>query len=462
MDAECTKCPNCNFPVKNANGDFLYYHYVESDTKIQESTKEMLELPTLNIKSKDTAIYRRIQRDRLEMVLSMNSIEHQVKQYGDTTYKFEYVDDATLNKKTYYRRIIRDPLKEENGGDWYKFMTKPDKEVYKTLCDLYTRQEPDRFKGTIKKLKPVEIIERKSAEPTKSNDGFSVGTEVLYKGENWFIETKGENDMITINRKKDDAEEEEVVNKSELTIVQAPEESKVEDWTPSSSSDEEYETEQDEISETNNTYNTNVLKLRETQIDRILNSTMSAKDKYAALIAIGVDYTLHDVSTSGNSIDLRDYKEQPARPDGSCMYHSVLAATRRKRIEPGNTISNPRMLRNVLYNNFDAIVEQCDLRVIGTELLKQLKRRINDDNGWGGALEMKMIECLYRINISVVQHDTGRILNFVDVNRNDDSGIILVYVNRNHYNWLCLKPCTESPSLSAEEYLSDASIQSEY
>ena len=78
------------------------------------------------------------------MVLSLNSIEHQVKQYGDTTYKFDSIKDDE-NNKSYYRRIVRDPLREEEGGDWYKFMTTPDKEVYKTLCDIYANQEPDRF-----------------------------------------------------------------------------------------------------------------------------------------------------------------------------------------------------------------------------------------------------------------------------------------------------------------------------
>ena len=134
MEMESPRCPHCGFAVRNDIGDFLYYHLVKSDTPIQDSTAAALKEPSLNIKAKNKSTYRRIQRDRLEMVLSLNSIEHQVKQYGDTTYKFDSTEDDE-NNKSYYRRIVRDPLREEEGGDWYKFMTNPDKEVYKNLCD---------------------------------------------------------------------------------------------------------------------------------------------------------------------------------------------------------------------------------------------------------------------------------------------------------------------------------------
>jgi hypothetical protein len=477
MHAECTTCPDCNFPVKNANGDFLYYHYVESDTKIQESTRDVLELPTLNIKSKDTAIYRRIQRDRLEMVLSMNSIEHQVKQYGDTTYKFEYVDDATLNKKTYYRRIIRDPLKEEKGGDWYKFMTKPDKEVYKTLCDLYTRQEPDRFKGTIKKLKPVEIIERKSAEPTKSNDGFSVGTEVLYEGEKWFIETKGENDMITINRKEEGTQETKVVNKSELTIDQDPEDSKVEDWRPSSSSDEE----PDDIVPRG----TRV----EDDINKVLNdNSISNLDKYAILEASGVFENTADkeapseippkIKNIGNTInrgipvDIARYNIVDVPADGNCMYHAVLQASQCLKKGPGIRMGdNPQRLRNYLVKVLkgeclDAMSQEArailqtyyDAGIV-TGLINRIKS--SGIRGWGGDYELKLISGLYNYPITVLMevNRTHMVMNGVAMRNN---GLTLVWVGRNHYRYL--KPIAGclSPSLSAEEYLSDASIQSEY
>ena len=234
-------CEHCGFKVFDDSGKFLYYHYVESDTKIQDSTVDALKQPTLNTKAQNKSTYRRIQRDRLEMVLSLNSIEHQVKQYGDTTYKFEY-DDESTNKKSYYRRIIREPLKEEEGGDWYTFMTKPNIEIYKSLCDRYTEQEPDRFKGTIDESKPAQIKPRVDRTITSEvTDEFLEDTEVLYKNEKWFIKSIGENDTITIERIQGGTQETKVVNKSDLTIVQDPEESKDEDYTPPA--DEEMEEE---------------------------------------------------------------------------------------------------------------------------------------------------------------------------------------------------------------------------
>ena len=229
MLVESVRCPHCGFVVKD-NGEFLYYHFVKSGTPIQDSTAAALKEPSLNIKAKNKSTYRRIQRDRLEMVLSLNSIEHQVKQYGDTTYKFDSIKDDE-NNKSYYRRIVRDPLREEEGGDWYKFMTKPDKEVYKNLCDIYANQEPDRFKGTVDESKPVEIQTRSREGKNAPTDGFTPGTPVQYNDSEWTVVGRNA-DMITIENSDGDREE---VDKSELTLEEEAEDSE-EDYVP----DEEY------------------------------------------------------------------------------------------------------------------------------------------------------------------------------------------------------------------------------
>ena len=226
MEIESTRCPHCGFAVKKDNGEFLYYHLVKSDTPIQDSTAAALKEPSLNIKAKNKSTYRRIQRDRLEMVLSLNSIEHQVKQYGDTTYKFDSIKDDE-NNKSYYRRIVRDPLREEEGGDWYKFMTTPDKEVYKTLCDIYANQEPDRFKGTVDESKPVEIQTRSRQGQNVPTDGYQVGERVQYNGSTWIIVGRAD-DIITIENSDGERKE---VDKSKLTLEEEAEDSE-EEYVP--------------------------------------------------------------------------------------------------------------------------------------------------------------------------------------------------------------------------------------
>lgn len=232
MPVESNRCPHCNFAVKKESGDFLYYHLIKSDTPIQDSTAAALKEPSLNIKAKNKSTYRRIQRDRLEMVLSLNSIEHQVKQYGDTTYKFDSKQDDE-NNKSYYRRIVRDPLLEEEGGDWYKFMTNPDKRVYKTLCDIYANQEPDRFKGTVDESKPVEIQTRSREGQNVPTDGYQVGEVVQYNDVEWTIVGR-EGDIITIVRPGGEQKE---VDKDDLDL-RVEEEDNGEEYVPESENED--------------------------------------------------------------------------------------------------------------------------------------------------------------------------------------------------------------------------------
>jgi hypothetical protein len=390
------------------------------------------------------------------MVLSLNSIEHQVKQYGDTTYKFEYGDKFT-NKKTYYRRIVRDPLKEEKGGDWYKFMTKPNKEVYKTLCDLYTEQEPGRFKGTIKKSKPAKIIKRKSAKPRKSTDGFSEGTEVLYEREEWVIETTGKNDIITIERKGETKE----VNKSDLTIVRTKTKDSDSDYSPS----EEDNGREEKVNE----------------VDEILvDDTISNANKYAILEALGVfkNTTVKkaippEIKKIGNTInrgtpvDIAGYTIVDVPGDGNCMYHAVLRASQCLKKEPGISMGDdPQKLRNFLVSVLkgeEAITTQQELCLsdfFDFSIANELQRRI-ERGAWGGDNELALISCLYNYPITVLRKVNRNyvVSNAVDMKEN---GLTVVWVDRSHYKYL--KPIAGclSPSLSTEEYLSDASIQSEY
>jgi hypothetical protein len=110
-------------------------------------------------------------------------------------------------------------------------MTKPDKEVYKNLCDIYANQEPDRFKGTVDESKPVEIQTRSREGKNAPTDGFTPGTPVQYNDSEWTVVGRNA-DMITIENSDGDREE---VDKSELTLEEEAEDSE-EDYVP----DEEY------------------------------------------------------------------------------------------------------------------------------------------------------------------------------------------------------------------------------
>jgi len=229
-------CTHCGFAVRDEKEQFLYYHLVPSETIIQQSTAQFLKSESKNMKNKNKSAYRRIQRDRLEMVLSLNSIEHQVKHNGDKTYKFEYNTEKEPNKKTFYKRVKKDILEEEKGGDWYRIMTKPDKDIYKAMCKKYTEQEPDRFKGTVDEAKPFQIQQKKRIKPTVSD--FEVGHKVKYNGEIWFI-MRVEGDNITIEQNGETKD----VDRKDLTIPEESDDDKDEDYTDSDSDvsiEEEY------------------------------------------------------------------------------------------------------------------------------------------------------------------------------------------------------------------------------
>lgn len=174
---ETLQC-KCGFNVKDENGKYYYYHLVDNASKIQESTASALKQSTRNTKIKDLSIVKRVQRDRLEMVLSLNSIEHQVKQFGDKTYKFAFKNDG--NDVSFYKRVKRPDMEEENG-DWYDVMTKPDTELFERMSNRYTEQERDRFKGTV--VERSAPVKERTKRVVKYDDGIGVGSVVLYKGE---------------------------------------------------------------------------------------------------------------------------------------------------------------------------------------------------------------------------------------------------------------------------------------
>jgi len=100
------KCEKCGLPLK-VNGKYLYYHLVKTTEKPTEKTKDDLK-ETRNMKRRKQSKANRIQRDRLETMMTLNSIEHQMQLHGDRRYKFEYKENE--ESRTYYRRVTDEPL----------------------------------------------------------------------------------------------------------------------------------------------------------------------------------------------------------------------------------------------------------------------------------------------------------------------------------------------------------------
>ena len=119
-------CEKCRLPLK-VNGKYLYYHLVKTTEKPTEKTKDDLK-ETRNMKRRKQSKANRIQRDRLETMMTLNSIEHQMQLHGDRRYKFEYKENE--ESRTYYRRVTDKPLentvpKELLKDDWKELMNGP-------------------------------------------------------------------------------------------------------------------------------------------------------------------------------------------------------------------------------------------------------------------------------------------------------------------------------------------------
>lgn len=137
-------CPNCGFKHKDDNGNFLYYHLHPIDGLTKE-TKEMYDVKnydSYNQKAQKRSIDNRIKRDRLELALTLNSIEHQVRISGDKSYKFvvPLKKGELKNKLSFYKRIQNDEIPEVEGR-WDELM---EGNKYSEIQKLYEKREMDR------------------------------------------------------------------------------------------------------------------------------------------------------------------------------------------------------------------------------------------------------------------------------------------------------------------------------
>ena len=424
--AKVDRCERCNTELTRWDGEkqnILYYHLMKPRKGIFDDKEKFYR----NENQKAKAEIKRVQRDRLEMAMAMNSVEHQARHIGKKVFKFSSVDGVW--EKNFYKAINRegfDLTEEERKKSWYSFI--------KSSIINDPKPEPE----------PIQV-------KLMSGQGFE---EMIP------AETKVKVTKKGTRRRGRKGAPRAPQTKGGLALPPSGDE-----YIPSS--DSEYESgSESESEDALTTYVDEPDDSYEKQVKAILeNGDMSPETKYAALIAIGYDPGLKEDTgitkqLGGASINLNQYDTKEVAGDGNCMYHSIIAATKHIGVAPGNEKEmTPTKLRQELINGMGDctdLINQID--EINDEILNDLKKRIID-NEWGGSLEARFIQCLYSVPITIVDKNTGQITNFVDI---DNGGIVLIYANRNHYNWLCLKPCTESPSLSTEEYLSDASIQSEY
>ena len=440
------RCERCNTKLTLWDGkkqNILYYHLMKPRKGIFDDKEKVYKNET----HKELANKKRVQRDRLEMALAMNSVEHQARNIGRKVFKFSSVDGGW--EKNFYKAVNKegfDLTEEQRQKSWHSFIE------YSAINDPEPEPEPIKvklmsgqdFRDMVESSNP-SAPEAPSEAPSVRRgvrrgerktyfDDIEEGQEVYFRNKLYTVE-EIDGDNITLNDGR-------VVNKKDL-------DNKEEGTAFSESESDEGNEKQVEA----------ILENDEIVKAILENDEMSPETKYAALIAIGYD---PGTQLGGNSINLNQYVRKDVVGDGDCMYHSIIAATRHIGVAPGNDEKmTPTKLRRELINGINGMGDCIDLINEIDELddvtLNNLKDRI-ENNGWGGALECRVIQCLYKVPITIVAQNTGQIVNFVDI---VNGGIVLIY-SGNHYNWLCLKPCTESPSLSTEEYLSDASIQSEY
>jgi len=136
-DLDDSKCKKCGATILR-DGKPVYYHLMPIKGFIQPIDEIKSIRNGTSIAIADT---NRVERDIVEMALSLQSLEHQSKLRGDYTTKIEIIKED-LRKKWYYRRVVNPSIdRYVDDGDWNEQMESPDKDKYKQLCDLYKSEE---------------------------------------------------------------------------------------------------------------------------------------------------------------------------------------------------------------------------------------------------------------------------------------------------------------------------------
>ena len=118
------RCERCKTKLTLWDGkkqNILYYHLMKPRKGIFDDKEKVYK----NEKHKKTADMKRVQRDRLEMAMAMNSVEHQARNIGRKVFKFSSVDGDW--EKNFYKAVNKegfDLTEEQRLQSWYSFIEK--------------------------------------------------------------------------------------------------------------------------------------------------------------------------------------------------------------------------------------------------------------------------------------------------------------------------------------------------
>ena len=134
------RCERCNTKLTLWDGEkqnILYYHLMKPRKGIFDDKEKVYK----NEKHKELADKKRVQRDRLEMALAMNSVEHQARNIGRKVFKFSSVDGGW--EKNFYKAVNKegfDLTEEERQKPWHSFIE------YSAINDPEPEPEPIKVK----------------------------------------------------------------------------------------------------------------------------------------------------------------------------------------------------------------------------------------------------------------------------------------------------------------------------
>ena len=180
-------------------------------------------------------------------------------------------------------------------------------------------------------------------------------------------------------------------------------------------------------------------------------STTANEDFVSAnLIYIALENVINFISKSDNKSEGHPIRSKPSEI-------GILIGFLKTGPSPSKNSTPKPKASGIVNMSENKIGEIFDL---GPDVIKNLKDRI-DEEEWGGDLEIQLISQLYGYNITILRWVGDR---YVVSNTEDmsDNGLTLIWVNRNHYRYLKPSTCSSAPCETDTEYLSDASIQSEY
>lgn len=169
-------CPICNATVIEA-GKPVYYHLMPIKGAIQPKDKINLR----NERGVEVSDRNRVQRDIVEMALSLQSLEHAKRTRGDNITKLQIVNND--RKKWYYRRVVNPSISNYiDDRDWNDQVWDPDSTKFNSLCELYKNEEEDRVVPEAPESPSLEFGEGESVD-VQVGDSLRPGTieKIVYK-----------------------------------------------------------------------------------------------------------------------------------------------------------------------------------------------------------------------------------------------------------------------------------------